>query len=883
MNEAAPVPEVVGIETPALRRRHAADIAIVVPVYGHGVLVADALDSILAQPDLPRVLGVVVDDGCPHPETHWSCLEYAAAHPDRIVYLQHANQGSAAARNAAIEWALSRIDGLEAIYFLDADNMLVEGGLANAWATLHAQGADFVYPPYTATGLHREHEQVNPFSATWLLSFNFIDTGSLVHRRVFDAGLRFDPDVKGFEDWDFWLSAVEHGFRGAYEPDLGLLYRKRPESQLTDHDLVRREAMAEILHKHQRLYHPASQIALAASERTRYAVSLIGSRRVLFANFVNEPGRVVPRSELERRLWASLLRDCDHDVPAFHVWIDDDLWASLEKVGLLGWLLVDAERALRSARVYGVCFAAETDLGELEIVEGGLPRGAGMIVLRGDVVKEAMVAGSTAWIESAVMAAERPAFAVLRTVRLPRSERLAVRRVATAVVDDVAALQTSAYRASATVPWHVRPPAVVPAARRFALLTEPYADAAPLPYRPTGKDVVFVLPFAEFGGADRVSYNMAHAMRAEGWTPHLVVTNRNRIRLPAEFADTFETIAFVDDVTATHWGGGGFYFGTALPGWGADGRWVELWELVWFSAIFVNNHSAVANTVAGRLKKLGVATFTHLHLVDVDALGGVSGHPMLALAYERAYTGLLGCSKAICDWLVAEGAPRAKVMEIRNGPGFLVSPERARAVAAARAERDGERLAVLYLGRLDHQKGLDALIDVHRRAVAAEMPLDWRFVGDAMVDGGAAALDDDFRAAIEPAVFDADDVIAALDWADVILLLSDYEGLPLVLVEAMLLGVVPIATDVGAIGELITDGRDGFLVDVAHRERDALRCLDLLSRDRRRLREASAAAQATGAARNDWAAALAPLRPWLHGAAADGAPGPAGSATPPEA
>ena len=57
-----------------------------------------------------------------------------------------------------------------------------------------------------------------------------------------------------------------------------------------------------------------------------------------------------------------------------------------------------------------------------------------------------------------------------------------------------------------------------------------------------------------------------------------------------------------------------------------------------------------------------------------------------------------------------------------------------------------------------------------------------------------------------------DDVFALLPAFDVFVLSSQFEGLPIALLEAMATGVAPVATRVGGIPEVITDGRDGLLV-----------------------------------------------------------------------
>jgi len=49
--------------------------------------------------------------------------------------------------------------------------------------------------------------------------------------------------------------------------------------------------------------------------------------------------------------------------------------------------------------------------------------------------------------------------------------------------------------------------------------------------------------------------------------------------------------------------------------------------------------------------------------------------------------------------------------------------------------------------------------------------------------------------------------------SDVVILTSEVEGLPLVALEAMSLGVPVLASAVGGLPELITHGRDGYLIE----------------------------------------------------------------------
>jgi L-malate glycosyltransferase len=74
-----------------------------------------------------------------------------------------------------------------------------------------------------------------------------------------------------------------------------------------------------------------------------------------------------------------------------------------------------------------------------------------------------------------------------------------------------------------------------------------------------------------------------------------------------------------------------------------------------------------------------------------------------------------------------------------------------------------------------------------------------------------------------------DHVERLIPLAHVLLMPSDMESFGLVALEAMACEVVPVATRVGGVAELITDGEDGFLENVGDVDAQAARVVDLLT------------------------------------------------------
>ena len=119
------------------------------------------------------------------------------------------------------------------------------------------------------------------------------------------------------------------------------------------------------------------------------------------------------------------------------------------------------------------------------------------------------------------------------------------------------------------------------------------------------------------------------------------------------------------------------------------------------------------------------------------------------------------------------------------------------------------RLVVGAVGRLDRQKGFDVLL----RAVTDLPAVHVVLVGDGPERTALERLAAELRLTERVSMLGwSDDASGYLRSFDVLAVPSRYEGLPLVLLEAMLAGVPVVATDVGGIPDAVEHERSALLV-----------------------------------------------------------------------
>jgi glycosyltransferase involved in cell wall biosynthesis len=153
------------------------------------------------------------------------------------------------------------------------------------------------------------------------------------------------------------------------------------------------------------------------------------------------------------------------------------------------------------------------------------------------------------------------------------------------------------------------------------------------------------------------------------------------------------------------------------------------------------------------------------------------------------------------------------------------APVEARVPAAVGAERG----ALLFVGRLRLRKGVEVLL--HALAALPEAPPLW-IAGDgehrAALERAAAALRLGARVRFLGRA-SAAEVRGLLERARALVVPSIYEGMPLVVLEAMAAGLPIIASRVSGIPEVVVDGETGWLVPAESPAALALALCELLA------------------------------------------------------
>lgn len=185
---------------------------------------------------------------------------------------------------------------------------------------------------------------------------------------------------------------------------------------------------------------------------------------------------------------------------------------------------------------------------------------------------------------------------------------------------------------------------------------------------------------------------------------------------------------------------------------------------------------------------------------------------MLNKRAVRRFDHVIAVSEKIERELLDNGVPPQKVSFVRNGIGALRASADARARVREEMRTAAEDRVIVQIGRLGYPKRNELLLEAVASLPPHLSPQIW-LVGEGEDEAKLAELARQRGLQARVRFFgyrkDIPDVLSA---SDVLVVSSDTEGMPITVLEAMAMRCAVVSTRVGAIPQVLKDGRDAWLV-----------------------------------------------------------------------
>lgn len=234
-------------------------VSVVITCYNYGKFLRECVRSVVRQTFENWEL-LIVNDGSTDDSlvVAKACAEEFADR--RITVVDQPNSGQPAlARNAGIRQAQG-----EFILPIDADDQIDPRYLEHAFRAIEADATvDLVYTDSLFdNGKTRVRKIPGRFDVKALAAANQLVYCCVYRRAIWAKVGGYRDNVRGYEDWDFWLAAAVAGAKAAYVPRVGLLYNEKDSGVYSQTVAHHRTRTAQVILNNPAAY-PAAQLEKA--------------------------------------------------------------------------------------------------------------------------------------------------------------------------------------------------------------------------------------------------------------------------------------------------------------------------------------------------------------------------------------------------------------------------------------------------------------------------------------------------------------------------------------------------------------------------------------------------------------------------------------------
>lgn len=223
-------------------------VSVVIPCYNYGLYVEEAVDSCIAS-TFQDIEIIVVNNGSTDAHTN-NVLARLNRPKTRVLRIER-NIGLPYGRNFGIRHALGTY-----ILPLDADDKIHPTLIEKSVRRLEAKPeVGFVTSGMAYFGDEQWTWMPPPFDLKLLTQANIVLVCSMFRKKAWaEVGGYNETMLDGYEDWDFWLSLAEKGWKGDTIQEVLFFYRRHGRSMSYDAGLKHNEIVARIRANHPNLF-----------------------------------------------------------------------------------------------------------------------------------------------------------------------------------------------------------------------------------------------------------------------------------------------------------------------------------------------------------------------------------------------------------------------------------------------------------------------------------------------------------------------------------------------------------------------------------------------------------------------------------------------------
>ena len=224
-------------------------VSIIIPCHNHAQYVGEAIDSVLNQ-TYQNIEIIVVNDAS-QDNSRVVIQQYVDKYPHIVFIDEKENIGVIKVRNKAIGMAQG-----DYILPLDADDKIHPTYIEKAVNILENNSQiGVVYAKACFFGDKEELWELEKFNKDNMLFHNYVYATALFRKEEFYVCGTYNENMRGgYEDWDLWLSFIEHDFDFYRIEEVLFFYRMHGRSRSEKANKIEEHLYKTIINNHYTLY-----------------------------------------------------------------------------------------------------------------------------------------------------------------------------------------------------------------------------------------------------------------------------------------------------------------------------------------------------------------------------------------------------------------------------------------------------------------------------------------------------------------------------------------------------------------------------------------------------------------------------------------------------